>query len=200
MELVDLRTLPALVLLVVPGFIAVKIYDLLVPSERCNWTSHLMEVLSYGPINFVLWFSVLLPSGSSAPTDSWLFRLWLVLALLVSPASMAILVYFLLCSRFLRRWIRHPTPSAWDHVFVSGFGDWVVCHLKTGTVVAGRLTEHSFASTYPRRQDLYLGEAWEIGKSGRITRPVARTAGVLVSMEDCEFLEFFKIGVDSVHG
>jgi hypothetical protein len=200
MEPLDFHTPPLLFLLIVPGFIAVKVYDLLVPSERRDWSSQLMEVMSYGTINFGLWFWALDSIAHAAVSSPWTYRLGMVLVLFVSPVLMGISAYGILSSRLLRRWIRHPTPTAWDHFFSLGADCWVVCHLKGGKVVAGRLTEDSFASTYPRRQDLYFGEAWEVAKSGRLLRPVADTAGVLVSMEDCEFLEFFGIGVRSVHG
>jgi hypothetical protein len=200
MEAIDVHTLPLFVVLIVPGFIAVKIYDLLVPSERRDWSGHLMEVMSYGTLNFGMWFWALDPIGRAGTSHPWLSRLAMALVLFASPALLGVFACGILKSGLLGRWIRHPTPSAWDYLFSLGLDCWVVCHLKSGKVVAGRLTKDSFASTFPRRRDLYVGEVWEIAKSGRLLRRVPNTSGVLLSMEDCEFLEFFEMEVESVHG
>ena len=56
MEILELELVPLAIALLVPGLVAVKVYDLLVPGERRDWTASVLEVFAYGTLNFSLWF------------------------------------------------------------------------------------------------------------------------------------------------
>ncbi|MDQ3327378.1 MAG: DUF6338 family protein [Chloroflexota bacterium] len=50
-ELLDQDTLVLFLVFVVPGFVAIKFYDLIVPSERRNFGESMIEIVSYSMIN-----------------------------------------------------------------------------------------------------------------------------------------------------
>jgi Family of unknown function (DUF6338) len=56
----------------VPGFISIKIYDLLVPSERRDFQSTLAEAIGYSAVNF----AVLLPIVATIYGYGMLERMW----------------------------------------------------------------------------------------------------------------------------
>lgn len=194
MEILDLELLPLAIALLVPGFVAVKVYDLLVPGERRDWSASVLEVLAYGTLNFSLWFWALDWLLSVAPTRAWLFRIGTAGILFISPVLLAIAVTSLLRWPAVRRWVRHPTPTGWDHFFGKAKPCWVILHLKTGELIGGLYGSESLASCYPNPQDIYLEEAWHLDRVGRFVERVPQTVGVYVRADDCKAIQFFKVG------
>jgi hypothetical protein len=190
-DFVTREQLPLVVLLILPGFISTKVFDLLVPGEARDAGRQVLEAMTYGLLNFGLWYvvlaDVLLPVRDSAP---WVFRLGIVGIFVVSPILLAVLVNAVLRWRGLHRWVRHPIPTAWDFFFWRRQPGWVLIRLKSGLLLGGLFGPESFASSYPHR-DLYVQETWHLDENGQFLSPVPQSKGVLVSMADCETLEFF---------
>ena len=191
MDFVTSEQLPLVVLLILPGFISTKVFDLLVPGEPRDAGRQVFEAMTYGLLNFGLWYvvlaDVLIPLRDSRP---WVFRLGVVGILVMSPIALAILANTVLRWRGLHRWVRHPIPTAWDFYFWKREPGWVLIRLKRGLLLGGLLGPKSFASSHPNR-DLYIQEAWRLDANGQFVAPVPQSRGVLVSMDDCESLEFF---------
>ncbi|MHC4253939.1 MAG: DUF6338 family protein, partial [Planctomycetota bacterium] len=54
----DIWSLDKLVLflaLFVPGFVSIKVYRMLIPSARREWTSDLLEAIGFGFLNLAVW-------------------------------------------------------------------------------------------------------------------------------------------------
>jgi hypothetical protein len=192
LDFVTREQLPIVVLLMLPGIVSMKTFDLLVPGELRTAGQQALEVVTYGLLNFGLWYvvvtDVLMPRRES---DPWVFRLGFVGIFFVSPIALGIAANAILRWKRLRRWIRHPVPTAWDYHFGKGRAGWVLIRLKSGLLVGGLFGPESFASSYPHR-DLYLQQTWTLDQDGRFLEPVQQSKGVIVSMEDCETLEFFS--------
>ena len=191
MDFVTREQLPLVIALILPGFISTKVFDLLVPGEVRDAGRHVLEAMAYGLLNFGLWYvvlvDVLLPRRDSAP---WVFRLGVAGVLVASPILLAVLANALLRWRGLHRWLRHPTPTAWDFYFAKREPGWVLIRLKSGSMLGGLLGPESFASSYPHR-DLYVQQTWRVNEHGQFVAAVPESNGLLVSMADCETLEFF---------
>ena len=194
MDLLTGDRLGLFALFILPGVISLKVYALLVPSERATTSEHLVDALAYGLLNLGIWavpiFWVVLPRQSSAPVLFWVAMVAIVV---VSPALLGWVAYRVRSSRRLRGRVRHPTPTAWDDYFGRGEPCWMLCRIKTGKSVAGYFGPESFASSFPHRRDVYLQEAWLVDDFGRFKAPVVGSAGVMISMDDCELIEFFKV-------
>ena len=54
----------------------------------------------------------------------------------------------------------HPIKMPWDFVFKQRQWYWVIVELKDGTKVGGKYAEHSFTSSYPAPEQIYLEEKW----------------------------------------
>ncbi len=116
---------------------AAKTYQLLVPSERRKWSDAVLEIFTYGTINFALWFWALDWSLSVLLAKPLVSRLVIFVILLVSPIALGIAANAILRWDKLRRWIRHPTPTGWDHFFRKGEPCWILFRLKGSELVRG---------------------------------------------------------------
>ena len=116
--------LPWLLVLVLPGFISIRVFELLVTTRRTSTGREALEALSYGAINFGIW---------AVPVLHWLpwlqvrplrFSLVAIAILIVSPTALALGARALLVSPYARKWVVHPVPTAWDYFFGLGRAAW----------------------------------------------------------------------------
>lgn len=192
-ELVKADTLVLFLFFVVPGFVAMKVYDLLVPSERRNFADSLIEVVSFSMLNLAVVFWLI--AEVNKPEFRSAHPVWYYLAtfgvLFVAPACLAVGARSLLASGLLRGRVLHPTPTGWDFFFGKGRPCWMLFHLKSGMKLGGFYAGASFASSFPQAQDVYVEEVWRVDDAGRFVERVDRTAGALIKGEDCNLIELF---------
>lgn len=157
----DIWSLDKLVLflaLFVPGFVSIKVYRLLVPSERRDWSSSLFEAIGYGVLNFFAWawLIVILQSGTFyADHKAWYYVLWFLIVV-IAPAIWPILFLRLVTCRLISRFVLSPYPTAWDHVFGLREPFWILVNLRDGRRVGGKFGDRSFASAFPAEEQIYL--------------------------------------------
>lgn len=197
MDLTDPNALEFAILFLVPGFVSIKVWDLLVPSGRRELTATSLDVFAYGAITFAL---LTVPLSALDILGTWSQRhpvggsaLWASI-LFVFPAILPLAWWKILAWEKLRAHIVHPVPKPWDYVFGLGTGYWVILHMKDGRRIGGRYDEDSFASSFPHPEQLYLQEIWELDEQGAFRERIERTRGVMVSFEDVYAIEFFDGG------
>lgn len=95
---------------VVPGFVAMAVYDLLVPSPRRDRAKSMLEVISYSMVNLAItsWLIPWLLRKDLVSERPALFAVGAFFVLAVSPALLAIGVYRLRTARFATRWSTIP--------------------------------------------------------------------------------------------
>lgn len=195
MEFLDPNNLPFFLFLVVPGFVAVAVYDLLVPSERRNLSDSLIGIVAYSLINLTLWALPLLLMRKYLVSDTLAYYaivfIALVLIVFVSPALLAIGYYKLLDSRLLQGRVLHPLPTGWDWFFGKGPSCFILFHLKSGLKVGGFYGGKSYASSHPQIQQVYIEEVWELSEELEFVEKVPDTAGAIINGEDCETIELY---------
>lgn len=189
-----------LFLLVVPGFVALRLYDLLVPSVRRNWSEALVEVVSVGTINLVVVGQLLEPFMNQG---GWRAKVAWAILLFGSPLLLALLTIAARGSELVQRWLPHPVELSWDKFFAPGAAGerrraFVACRLKDGGMVGGFFGSDSFASSAPGAQELYLEEAWKMDENGDFLERVAGTQGLHVRRDDCWLIEFREEGAEDV--
>lgn len=192
-QLLSTEVLELFLVFVVPGFIAMKVHDLLVPADNRSWMNSLIEVVSYSMLNLALlfWLVQMVWREGFRQEHGVAYWLGLYVVVFIAPVGWAVLVYSLRASRWLRRYMLHPSPTAWDFFFARRRPVWVLCHLKSGEMLGGLFSDRSSASSYPRTEDLYLEEIWRVDEGGRFLERIEQTAGVLVRREECTHIEFF---------
>ncbi len=179
----------------VPGFISLKVYDLLIPGERRNFSRSLLEVLGYSSLNYAAfsWLIFLIYSRKLYQNHINWFLVILIIVLFVAPAVWPFIFVTLFQKwKFLSKFIIHPIPKAWDYIFGKKESFWVIVHLKDGRRVGGKYDTNSFTSSYPEEEQIYLEEVWRLDEKGKFIKPIERTKGILILGREISMIEFFE--------
>jgi len=188
---------PLFLLLMLPGFISRRVYDLQIPGNQDDAGRYALDALGYGTLNAALWIA---PLTWMTPFLQWHpLLLWLValLALIIGPVGLGVATVRVLQSTHLRRWSRHPLPTAWDYYFSRRTPCWMLFRLKNGKSIGGYCGLRSFASSYPHGRDIYVEQAWVVSNTGQFLRAAPDSAGALISFDECDLIEFFLVLPDT---
>ena len=185
------------VLFVIPGFVSLRVYDLLYPAERVDGLRRLVEAISYSCINYAVLSPFLVPYWSSLTSPNLnkaVGILVLIGALLVAPIALAYLWNYLRLILARKGIIHHPIGRSWDYVFQKQKKYWIIIHLKDDReTIGGYYGSGSFASSAPEPQDIFLEEAWKMKTTGGFDRIKTRSKGVLVKADVISHIEFRSI-------
>ncbi len=196
-DLLNIQTLTLFLYFIVPGFVAMQVYDLLVPTSRRNFNEAVINIVTYSFINLALLSPVI--NWVEESRSGWRWLVW-YFCLFGSPTLLALIWYGLRKSNLLKGRLVHPTPTGWDHFFKKGEACWILFHMKDGTHIGGYFAGNSLASSFPNPQDVYVEKAYyvqEINNELEFTEPVPNTRGLIIPMQECQYIEMYKMeGVD----
>lgn len=183
---------------VVPGFIAIKAYELLSPSKYIESSKLVIDAVAYSCLNYalLLWPIVLVESSSIRNEHLNLYILFYIFVLFVAPVVLVVGWKYLREKEFIQKYVPHPTQKPWDYVFGKRHCYWVVVTLKSGEKVAGMYGPNSFASSAPADEQIYLEEEWLLNDVGGFERKAEQTSGVIVLSSEILMIEFFHSGDD----
>ena len=195
MDIWEVDKLFLFIAFVVPGFISLKTYALLQPTQVKDTSQQLVDAVAYSSINYALLMGPIyavehLNLRSSYPT---LYVLFYVVVLLVAPIAWAWIFLWLRKTQLLQRSIAHPTGKPWDFVFSQRLPYWVIATLSDGRQVAGLFHSKSFASSSPASEQIYLEEAWVLSEGGGFERPRHDSAGIIILAKEIATLELFHL-------
>jgi hypothetical protein len=186
------HTLALFLLFFLPGFVSLKVYDSLVPSERRDFSKSIYEVAAYSTLNYSLLYPVvdwMLSQRAAYNAATWGAG---VLLLVAFPSLWPFLWIQVVKSRFFSKRFVHPTQKPWDFVFGQRKPYWAIVHLKDSRKIAGVYGERSFASSNPAEPQIYLEEVWRLDDSGHFERAVNESEGILILESEILAVEFFR--------
>jgi len=180
---------------VIPGFVSLKIYELLLPSSKHESAKQLIDAVAYSCVNYalLLWpiYEVETRQIRSAHPSAYIA--FYVFVMLVAPAGWACLFKKLRATQCFQWALPHPTQKPWDYVFGQRKPYWIIVTLKDGKQIAGRYDTASFASSAPAPEQLYLEKAWVMNREGGFERERVDTAGIILLAPDIATVELFNI-------
>jgi hypothetical protein len=180
---------------VLPGVIAIKVYDLFHPPEKRDFGSSLLEAIAYGLINFSFWAWPLLEINRSEFVHE--HPIWYALIsfgfLVVSPTALACFVVWARTWRRLANLIGDAPKTAWDGFFKRRQECWILFHMKNGKMVGGLFGASSYVSTYPHPQEIYVEKVYRTDERGVFLEIVEGTNGMLIRFDSCDRLEFLTV-------
>jgi len=195
METSAVNELAVFGLLVLPGFISMRIFDLFNPTDKRPVSNSMFEGLAFGILNalvfFPLWIIIDGPALLAGnPMPAYALALF---TLVVAPVTWGLFAHKLL------RWLadrnvilgRHRT--AFDAYFSRQRPCWVIVHLHDGQRVGGLFGGKSYASFFPKSGHLYLEELWELGDDGAFKggQKISASAGMIFRPSDYRLIEIF---------
>lgn len=197
-----IERLQLFLVVVMPGIIAIKVYDLFYPPEKRDFGSSLLEAMAYGLINLAIWGVPLFQINQKAWMEEHLLGYALLSAafLVISPTLLALGTVWLRNLRFVSSRVGYPNKTAWDDFFKRQHECWILFHLKDGKMLGGYFGEKSYASTYPQQPEIYVEETWRVDSRGEFFEKVEGTLGMVIRQADCERLEFLIIEGDNTNG
>lgn len=180
-----------------PGFISLKIYDLLEPNERRDFSKSLFEVVAYSSLNFFVLFYPIFKlyeylKATKGIGDLELYTLILVIVFVISPILWPIIIFKVSRCKLLVKHIIHPTKKPWDFVFGKRNDYWVIVNLKDGKRIGGIYSTNSFTSSFPYEEEIYLEKVWALSEDGAFEKEIENSHGVLVLSGCIHSIEFLK--------
>lgn len=181
------------VLLFLPGFVSIKVYDLIIPGERRDFGGAAVEAVGFSAINFALLSWIIIPYLVYVDgTPWWTAVVVLVIVLAVGPVLWPVLLVWFLRSVLARRHFLGPVPKPWDEIVRRKGQCWMILHLKDGRSIGGRFGRDSMMSNFPAPEQLYVEEVWSLDERGAFDSKVERSGGMLVDAEDILVLEVLE--------
>ncbi len=195
MDIWETNKLVLFIAFVVPGFISLKVYELLAPRVTKDSAQQLIDVVAYSSINYalLLWPIYQIETSSVRTSCPSAYIAFYVFALLVAPVSWACIFLQIRTTQFFQATLPHPTGKPWDYVFSQRKRYWTIVTLKNGKKIGGLYDAKSFASSTPEPEQLYLQEHWIVNKHGGLERKRIDTAGILILSAEILTVEFFNV-------
>jgi len=194
MEIWEIDKLALFIAFVIPGFISIKTYELVVPGESKDSTNQLIDAIAYSCLNYAILLPIIYKlENSQFPTNNpnW-HVVFYVFVLFCSPVFWALSWKLLRTQDFFQKNAPHPIRKPWDYVFSKRDRYWVIVTLNDKTKIAGRYSHHSFSSSSPAEEQIYLEEAWLLNDRGGFERAKNKTKGILVTSKEISTVELFQ--------
>ena len=193
MDIWDVNKLVLFIAFVVPGFISLKMYALLQPTDFKDTSQQLVDAVAYSSINYALLIGPIYAVDyfdlkTSHPA---LYALFWIVVLLIAPIAWACIFLWLRKTEFLQRSMPHPTGKPWDFVFRQRERYWVIATLIDGRQVAGLYDTKSFASSSPAPEQIYLQQTWVLNEDGGFERERTDSAGIIILAKEIATIELF---------
>lgn len=191
MKLTDLNSATALLafaLLVLPGFISMRVYSLIRPGKETPLKDSLFEALAYGALNAGLnALPLLLLFRADSVWAQGLLALW---SFAIGPIVWPFLLDRALGFLSRRDWITYGERSGWDYFFKKRRRCWLIIHMPDGTRIGGAFKDDSFATVHPVSGHLFIEEVWTLDEeSGRIVGDEPASHGLILKPNDYRFIE-----------
>ncbi len=124
---------------VIPGFISLKVYELIFPTEKKDSSQQLVDAIAYSCINYALlsWLIYIVEKAnlySLAPKAYFVFYLFVIF---FAPIIWVFIWKWIRNLEILQKNIPHPTLKPWDYVFSQRKHSWVIVTLNNGDKETG---------------------------------------------------------------
>jgi Family of unknown function (DUF6338) len=139
----------------IPGFITLKVYDLLIPGEQRDFSKSLFDAVAYSSLNFaaLLWLIALVRSGS---LSLWQWYVAMFFLLIGVPALWPLVFLQIRKHPMVAQRIASPNARVWDDIFAKRTPYWVIVHLKDQRRIGGLYGGKSYTSHSPAPPESFL--------------------------------------------
>jgi len=182
------------IILVFPGFITVKVYSLIVATDKKDFSKLPVDIICYSLLNFAAfsWLIIIINSKQFYQIHPILYWLSICIIIIIMPAIWPFIYIRITKTKFFKKHMLSPLNQPWDHFFSKKEGCWVTIHLKSGKVVRGRYSLGSKASAYPKERQIYLAELWTSKENVSFGKVVKGTKGGIFFESEISYIEFNK--------
>jgi hypothetical protein len=199
MEIWDENKLIIFIAFVIPGFVSLKIYELLFPSEHHESSKQIVDAIAYSCLNYaiLLWPITRVETTNLNTTHPNIYAVFYLVVLFVFPVLWVFIWKWIRESDKFQNFAPHPTQKPWDFVFGNRRTYWIVVNLKSGKRIGGMYGLNSFASSAPANEQIYLEQEWLLNDDGGFERPAEQSAGIIILTSEVETVELYNSGEPS---
>jgi hypothetical protein len=195
MDIWEIDKLILFLLFVIPGFISLKIYELVIPNEQKETSKQLIDAIAYSCINYAILFIPIIyieTMKKDNTINSYLYYFFYLFVFIIAPIIWVIILKWLRERELFQKIAPHPTLKPWDYVFKQRKPYWIKITLINGQIIGGKYSTKSFASSSPAKEQIYLEESWVINANGGFERKKNDTEGIIVMSDQISLIEFRK--------
>ena len=186
----DWSKLSFFVLFVLPGFVSLQIWALIVPTNDKPLKDSLPEALGFGVLNAMVGGPLVL---LLAPRQPWTSYGLLVVTLVALPAAWPFIGRWFLGRLAEHNVILNQNRNGWDAVFQRRDPLFVIVHLKDGRRIGGFFGATSYAGLHPASGHLYLEQLWRLSARGQFQEPIPGSRGLILRPDDYHFIELLAV-------
>lgn len=192
MDITTPDKLVLVVLFVIPGFVAMKVYSILSSGPRLDASKAVIDAIAFSCCNYAIFALPIywMHYASWATNRPIAYATAWGCVLLVGPVIWAVGVFALRRARWLSRWLPHPVDRAWDYIFGKRESFYLIITLTSGKRIGATYGSNSFASSYPADPEIYVEAAWDVDDAEGFVRQHVQTRGLLIAGSAIESIEF----------
>lgn len=183
-------------LLVVPGFLALRTMESRIAGERVKAGEAAIDIIVFSALNDGLWaiwlFALGVRNFRDLPTASEVVIL--VLVVFPSPIALALIYEYLRKKASGPRGLVHPVPKPWDWLF----GDYIstpkqiIFTLSDGRRFGGLWQDPCFSSSHPYEEQIFISEVYNVDQNtGQLIDRIPHHCGLLVDKSTIDLIEIF---------
>jgi len=185
------------IVFVLPGFISLRIWSLIVPRTERTLKDELLDAFGFGLLNAVIAVPLF---GSIAPDQKWLAYALAVLAFILLPALWPFLIDWILRLLQAVNVIPLQSHNAWDGLFLRRDPYFMIIHFDDGRRIGAYYGSQSIASLYPNSGYIYVEKLWYLDEHGKFVSEIPDSKGIVLRPNDYKFIEFLAAEVPATHG
>jgi len=180
------------VLFVIPGFVAMKVYAILSSAPRLDASKAIIDAVAFSCCNYAVFaFPIYwMRHVGLATSKPEVYAIAWVGIILIGPLLLAVSVFSLRRWKWMNRWLPHPVDRAWDYIFGKRESFYLIITLTSGKRIGATYGSNSFASSYPADPEIYVEEAWDVDDAEGFIRRHTKTRGLLITGSAIESIEF----------
>jgi len=189
-------TMNVLLVFFIPGFVSIKVYDLIIPKEKRDFSKDVYEAIGYSFVNFfiisLLLERELIPYGNG---EVKLILKYVILLFLLPALLTLCYIYFIGKANIKLKTLRlrgDINPRPWETVFRNKEPYYLKIHLKNGETIAGIYDENSCASMYPNPEQIFLEAVVILDEDGFPQELVNGSKGILILGSEIVSIEFLE--------
>ena len=193
MNIFEIDKLIIFILFVIPGFLCIKVYELLNPGTEKESPKQIIEAVAFSSINYTILAVPIyyMEKHYASKFDIWYFAFYIIV-LFIFPIVIAIVWDGLRKSEFVLKKAPHPTRRPWDFVFSQRKWYWMLVTLKDGRKIGGKYADKSFTSSHSSTVSIYLEECWHVDEKDTFESKRSNSEGILVTSNEIETVELFN--------
>lgn len=182
---------------VIPGYIILKIIEMIVPSPKKNETEIVVQAIGYSILNNSIWSFVFSLLEISFSKNIVLLELSQSIALILTGTVTGVCIAVIKKKNIIG-WVlglikidtTNPIPTAWDYIFSKHESYWLEVGVSNGKMIRGLFYGDSFASSENGEKDLYLEKLYEKKENG--WEKVEQTKGVWINHNEIRYIKFYQ--------